>query len=52
MKRILLAMILVTALSCRANQDAPAETNSVAGIWKMEKTSTVSGADLTTVFSE
>ena len=52
MKRILLAMILVTALSCRADQDAPAETNSVAGIWKMEKTSTVSDADLTTVFSE
>ncbi len=52
MKNILTAFLAFMLISCSSDRDQISNELSVVGIWKMEKTTTVSGKDNATVISE
>lgn len=54
MKKILLTITSLTLLSCSSDENFPnpdTTTSNLIGVWKMERTVTVSGSDQTTVIS-
>lgn len=52
MKNILFAIFALALISCSSDREPVSAEILLVGIWKMEKTTTVSGKDNTTVISE
>ncbi|MEC5156790.1 hypothetical protein [Chryseobacterium sp. MP_3.2] len=54
MKKFLLLFLAITAFACDSERDPIEEVEElgIVGIWKIEKTATISGADNKTVLSE
>lgn len=52
MKKILTAIFALTLISCSSDREPISNENPLVGIWKMEKTTTISGKDNTSVISE
>ena len=52
MKNTILPILFLAFISCRSDDNTVTETNNLIGVWKMEKTITVSGADNLTTIKE
>lgn len=53
MKKILIGTFFLSIISCNSDDESNApEINNVIGVWKMEKTITISGTDNSTIIKE
>lgn len=53
MKKILLGILALGAVSCSNNDDEPSQNqNNIIGVWKIQSKTTISGTDKTTVLGQ
>ncbi|QIG88552.1 hypothetical protein G6R40_02240 [Chryseobacterium sp. POL2] len=53
MKKIFFLSLILSSFACSSSHDDSQNfDNNITGIWKMEKTSTISGSDIVTIISE